>query len=467
MPGRILIVDDIQPNIKLLEAKLASEYYDIITAENGDIAIELAKTQAPDLILLDVMMPGIDGFQVCERIKADPMTAHIPIIMVTALSDAADRVRGLEVGADDFLSKPVRDVPLFARVRSLVRLKLLMDVWRIREETSTRLGYLSQTPLPNQETASNGEILVIEDSVTDVETLHVALASKSHRLTVVGSVAAATPLLAESKFELIIVSIHLQNEDVLRFCSHVRSHVNTSVRALPILLLAEDDDDIPRVAKALDIGISDYLTKPIDKQELLARVRTQIRRRRYQERLRSNYEESIALASTDALTGVYNRRYLDAHLDQMLNRAHEEKKSLSIAFCDIDHFKNLNDTYGHPAGDAVLVEFSKRLQRNLRSFDLVARMGGEEFVVLMPDTQTERAERIAERLRQRIEETPFLLPGGESVRVTISVGVTTSVETDDFGSDLVKRADDAMYRAKKSGRNRVVIASSAVVPASD
>jgi two-component system cell cycle response regulator len=256
-----------------------------------------------------------------------------------------------------------------------------------------------------------------------------------------------------------VVALHIKGGDVLRFCSQIRSHVADRVRSLPILMIAEDDDDVGRVAKGLDLGINDYILKPIDSQELLARVRTQIRRRRYQNRLRVNYEQSIALASTDPLTGVHNRRYLDTHLDQLLQRARTNNKPLSVAFCDIDHFKKLNDTYGHAAGDEVLIEFTRRLTRNLRSFDLVARIGGEEFVVVMPDTPPERARRIGERLRQKVEVEPFSVAGADPIAVTISVGITTSRAADEHGVELVKRADEAMYQAKHAGRNRVVVAS--------
>jgi two-component system, cell cycle response regulator len=465
MPGRILIVDDILPNIKLLEAKLTSEYYDVVCADNGTKAIEMANKESPDLILLDVMMPGLDGFKVCEKLKSDPETGHIPVIMVTALSDTADRVRGLQAGADDFLSKPVRDVPLFARVRSLIRLKLLMDVWRVREQTSTRLGLSAQPPLLAQESATGGRILVIEDSAVDIANLTQAIAQDNHHVVDVITLDQGTAALANDSFDLIIVALHLREGDVLRFCSQVRSHVNEAIRSVPILLLSEDDEDVARVAKSLDLGVNDYLMKPMDRQELLARVRTQIRRRRYQNRLRVLYEESITLASTDALTGVFNRRYLDTHLDQLLARANEMHKHLSVAFCDIDHFKNLNDTYGHAVGDEVLVEFCRRMTRNLRSFDLVSRIGGEEFVVVMPDTPPERAQRIAERLRQRIEEEPFKVSTGAEIRATISVGVTTCREDDDLAADLLRRADEAMYRAKRSGRNKVIIAENKAVEA--
>ncbi|MGH6980414.1 MAG: response regulator, partial [Stellaceae bacterium] len=134
MSARILVVDDVTVNVRLLEAKLASEYFNVLTAFNGEKALEIAKAERPDLVLLDVMMPGMDGFEVCKRLKADPVTAEIPVVMVTALSDVSDRVKGLEAGADDFLTKPVNDVALFARVRSLVRLRRMMEEWHHREE---------------------------------------------------------------------------------------------------------------------------------------------------------------------------------------------------------------------------------------------------------------------------------------------------------------------------------------------
>ena len=142
MTARILVVDDLLPSLKRLEAKLSNEYFEVKTAESGLEALECIAADPPDIVLLEIMMPGMDGFEVCSKIKANPDSAHIPVVMVTALSDREDRVRGLEAGADDFLTKPVDDTVLFARVRSLVRLKMFMDEWRLRERTSESLTLL-------------------------------------------------------------------------------------------------------------------------------------------------------------------------------------------------------------------------------------------------------------------------------------------------------------------------------------
>jgi two-component system cell cycle response regulator len=446
----------------LLAAKLTREYFDVITAFNGPEALERIKKEAPDIILLDVMMPGMDGFEVCARIRADPTTMHIPIVMITALSDAADRVRGLEAGADDFLTKPVNDIALFARVRSLVRLKMMMDEWRLRESTSGQFGILDQTITVKNETAANARVLVIEDSPIDLDKIAETLRRDTDSVVAADTSAKALDLGMSEDFELIIVSLTLLNEDGLRLCSQLRSHERT--RQAPILLIA-DEGDLSRVAKGLELGANDYLLKPIDRNELLARVRTQVRRKRYHEKLRHNYEQSLSMALTDSLTGVFNRRYVSAHLPRLLERSWESQKPVAILMFDIDHFKTVNDTYGHGVGDEVLREVANRTNRNLRNFDLVARYGGEEFIVVMPDTDREAAYAVAERLRCRVGEETFTVSAdvGE-ITVTISIGVAVVDGVGDTAEAILKRADDALYQAKRSGRNRTVSSGVAEAP---
>ncbi|GEO36678.1 two-component system cell cycle response regulator [Skermanella aerolata] len=462
MSARVLVVDDVLPNVKLLAAKLTREYFDVITAFNGPEALERIKKEAPDIILLDVMMPGMDGFEVCARIRADPTTMHIPIVMITALSDAADRVRGLEAGADDFLTKPVNDIALFARVRSLVRLKMMMDEWRLRESTSGQFGILDQTTTVKNETAANARVLVIEDSPIDLDKIAETLRRDTDSVVAADTSAKALDLGMSEDFELIIVSLTLLNEDGLRLCSQLRSHERT--RQAPILLIA-DEGDLSRVAKGLELGANDYLLKPIDRNELLARVRTQVRRKRYHEKLRHNYEQSLSMALTDSLTGVFNRRYVSAHLPRLLERSWESQKPVAILMFDIDHFKAVNDTYGHGVGDEVLREVANRTNRNLRNFDLVARYGGEEFIVVMPDSDRDAAYAVAERLRRRVGEETFTVSAdvGE-ITVTISIGVAVVDGVGDTAEAILKRADDALYQAKRSGRNRTVASGVAEAP---
>jgi len=455
MTARVLVVDDLRPNVKLLEAKLTSEYFDVITAADGPEALEKIRETQPDIVLLDVMMPGMDGFEVCQKIKADPEMMHIPVIMITALSDAADRVRGLESGADDFLTKPVNDIAMFARVRSLVRLKMLTDEWRLREQTSGQLGVLKDEKPLYEVNARHANVLVLDDNEVDAAKVRATLGQDDDEVSAVSSVEAAQAKLRDERYDLVIVNLRLRDQDALRFCSQMRASELT--RHTPILVVAEEDDT-DRLAKGLDLGINDYLIKPIDRQELLARTRTQIRRQRFQERLRDNYERSLAMALTDSLTGLYNRRYLTAHMAALIERMGESGKPLAVLMFDIDFFKQINDSHGHAVGDEVLVELSRRVVHNVRSVDTVARLGGEEFIVVMPDTEEPVASTVAERLRANVAKDPFRVRGGDdqALEITISVGAAMFEPGVDSVDSVIKKADDALYEAKRSGRNKTV-----------
>ncbi|MBI4032074.1 MAG: diguanylate cyclase, partial [Proteobacteria bacterium] len=186
----------------------------------------------------------------------------------------------------------------------------------------------------------------------------------------------------------------------------------------------------------------------------LARARTQIRRKRFQERLKANYEVSLSMALTDSLTGLYNRRYMEVHLQKLLEKSRDQKKNVCMLILDIDHFKKVNDTYGHGIGDEVLKTFAFRLHDNLRSFDLVARLGGEEFVAILPDTLDEVSMLIADRLRRSIAEKPFRckVPEGH-LTITTSIGGAIIEPGDHMLGDVLKRADKMLYKAKSEGRN--------------
>ncbi|ANK72072.1 MULTISPECIES: PleD family two-component system response regulator [Ensifer] len=454
MTARILVVDDVPANVKLLEARLLAEYFDVLTASDGYAALALCEKTPIDLVLLDIMMPGLDGFEVCERLKANPKTAHIPVVMVTALDQPSDRVRGLKAGADDFLTKPVNDLQLMSRVKSLVRLKNVSDELRLRAQTAQTIGLedVGRADRPDEP----GNVLLVDGRGSSQERLQRALKPIAE-VSVISDPQAALFEAAENNFDLVIVNANFDDYDPLRLCSQLRSLERT--RFIPILLIAEQGSD-ELVVRALDLGVTDYLMRPVDPNELIARSMTQIRRKHCNDRLRSSVQQTIELAVTDGLTGLHNRRYFDTHLKLLMDRAAARGRPLSICMTDIDRFKQVNDTYGHDVGDEVLREFANRIRTTVRGADLACRFGGEEFIVVMPDTSAEMAAGVAERLRTIIESLPFAIPQADGpLKVTASMGIATLRPGSDTAEALLKRADMALYQAKHEGRNRVVAAA--------
>ncbi|WP_395649803.1 PleD family two-component system response regulator [Brevundimonas sp.] len=450
MTARILVVDDVPANVRLLEAKLTIEYYDVVSCHDGQTALKLAAAEKPDIILLDVMMPGMDGFEVCRRLKADAETRHIPVVLVTALDGREDRIKGLDAGADDFLTKPLDDVVLFARVRSLVRLKLIMDELREREESGRRMGV--STDGAARLRGSGGRVLIVDDNARQAAKVMEEL-SREHR-PVIETDAGAALVASRGLIDLMIVNIAAQGFDGLRLIAQIRSVEAT--RHLPILAIVETSER-PRLLKALELGVNDILSRPVDSEELAARARTQIRRKRYTDFLREKLDYSLEMAVTDALTGLHNRRYMSGQLQAFVQRANHGGDPVAVLVLDIDHFKAVNDGFGHDAGDEVLSEFAVRLATNVRAVDLPCRLGGEEFVVVMPDTSLEDAHRIADRIRRDVGSAPFRVMGGrEHLTITVSVGVAASLGEGDTPEALLKRADEGVYEAKASGRNRVI-----------
>ncbi len=452
MTARILVVDDIPANVKLLEVRLLAEYFEVLTASNGAEALEVCEFSKIDVVLLDIMMPGMDGFEVCRRLKLDPATSHIPVVMVTALDQSADRIRGLEAGADDFLTKPVNDLQLMTRVKSLVRLKMLTDELRLRASTTRNIG-IEELLGKKEPPVEQPRILLIDERPASIERFERMLQA-SCQLDVVSDPQKGFFDAAEGDYDCVVISTGFADFDPLRLCSQLRSLDRT--RFLPIILVtAEGEEEL--ILRGLDLGINDYLVRPVDQQELAARLKTQAKRKRYNDQLRASVTETMEMAVIDGLTGLHNRRYLDSHLQTLFDRAVARRRPLSVMMTDIDHFKAINDKWGHDGGDRVLREFAGRLRKNVRGIDLACRYGGEEFVVVMPDTEPHVAEKVAERIRAEIAGSPFVVDQeGVAIEVTVSVGVSSLKPYADSVDGLMKRSDIALYEAKTGGRNRVV-----------
>ena len=395
-------------------------------------------------------MPDMDGFEVCRRLRATPSTAHLPIVLLTAYDRPADRMRGLESGADDFLTKPVDEIALVARVRSLTRLKFSIDELRSRAAHSAEAATAAAEAL-TLEAPERGRLLLVDEQRNSRERIAGAL-SPYHDVVLAEEPGEAPAIARKALIDLMIVSLGSGAFDGLRLCSQARSHERT--RNLPILLIA-DPDDRPKVLRGLELGVNDYLTRPIDRNELLARVRTNIRQKLYADRLRQSVQQSIEMALYDSLTGLNNRRSLERRLPAMIETARQRSAALTMMVLDIDHFKRVNDTYGHDVGDRVLKGFGAQLQETVRSGDLICRLGGEEFVVVMPGADAAEAGRIAERARRSTESREFLVDGAAgSVSITVSIGLAEWRENWD-SAELYRRADRALYLSKSAGRNRV------------
>jgi len=449
LTARILIVDDVLPNRKLLKAKLEREYFDVLTAASGQEALDLVEREQPDLVLLDVMMPDMDGMEVCRRIKKNPASAFLPVVLVTALDHPEDRVAGLQAGADDFLTKPLDELSLVARVRSLVRLKFTVDELRSRDM------YRESDDCALHNSITDARVLLLDPHGDDVKLVRECL-QHFGRVDVARDAAELEMISKRVNYDCVILPMSHDGQDGLRIASRLRTAKET--RFVPILMIAADDDK-HRLIKALELGVNDYLMRPMDALELVARTRTQMRRKRFVDSLRENLQLSIKLATTDSVTGLHNRHYMTSQLQSLIEACRDSDRALSVAILDLDKFKSVNDTHGHTAGDLVLEEFAKRISQSIRGIDLAARYGGEEFVVIMPDTTIEVAAKVGERLRALTASSPFTISAdGTAINVTVSIGLAELEAEDENLTALLERADEALYDAKHGGRNQVCVA---------
>ncbi|MCH9806421.1 MAG: PleD family two-component system response regulator [Alphaproteobacteria bacterium] len=455
MSARVLVVDDIPANVKLLEARLKAEYFEILSAYSGMEALEICANERVDVVLLDVMMPGLDGFEVCRRLKHGPETQHIPVVMVTALDQPSDKVQGLESGADDFLTKPVDDIALITRVKNLARLKTLNDEMMMRAATGRQLGVTENAALERALSGDFGRVMIVDDHARSAQKLRQNL-EKYHDAVVEGDLNAAYQKLSTESFDLVLASLSMKEGDGLKLCTLLRE--NEATRHLPIIVLIDQGSDA-RLLRGLDTGVNDYLMRPIEAHELLARAKTQIKRKRHNDYLRDRLKQSAELAITDAVTGLYNRRYLDSHLTALIDDANAGGRALSVMLVDIDGFNAVNDSHGHRVGDTILVEFAKRLRRNVRGVNLACRLSSENFLVVLPDMALDRAGQIAERLRAQIAAEPFLCPNEDRVRLTSSVGIAELQGSQDGAESLMRRAGLALNEANQRGRNRIAVAA--------
>lgn len=452
MGGRVLIVDDVATNRIALKARLSGAFYEVMQAADGATALRLARQAPPDLVLLDLIMSGMDGIEVCRALRAAPETADIPVIMITAEGRFEEKLRALKAGADDYLSKPVDEVILLARMRSLMRARETARELAMREETRAALG-LSEAPASF---AGAGRIVLIAPGRAEAVHWKHALAGRIGAASIeVGAIdeALRPPPPGQAAPDLYFVAAGPgRGGDGLALLPELRARAFGRDAAIVMAVPAEARES---AAMALDLGANDLVTLPFDARELALRLSTQLARKKARDRLRASVEDGLRLAVTDPLTGLVNRRYALPHLGRLLARRAPGRPPVAAMMVDIDRFKALNDAHGHAGGDAVLVAVARRLCADLRPADLVARVGGDEFLVVLAGSGAGEAARVAERMRRRVSARPVAIAGGGGVSVSLSIGLAVAGDGETGAETLVARADRALYAAKTAGRNRV------------
>jgi two-component system cell cycle response regulator len=497
MSGRVLVVDDVAADLLSLKVKLCTACYEVMPAEDAAEGLRLARADAPCLVVISAELgscdapapegvpappmgapllpawapqpetgphavpapqaPGMNAVALCRRLRGHPSTATVPIIAVTSRDATERRLALLEAGADEVLLKPFDERFFHARIRSLLRARDEMNELRLRESTSRVLGF-AEGPV---ELAAPGRAVLVAPEEAASGRLRRALERHlSDRLTVMAPAEILAGAETDSAPDVFVVdaSDPATAQHTLSILPELRARSES--RHAAIIVLTAPGEEATSVL-ALDLGANDVAPAPGDPAELALRVRKQIRWKQGRDRLRQTVRDGLHAAITDPLTGLYNRRYAIPHLERVVDAARETGRRFAVLLADLDHFKAVNDTHGHAAGDAVLVETARRMRENLRSMDMVARIGGEEFLVAMPDTGLEEARIVAERLCGIMREQPIVLPDGLSITVTMSMGLamgSADGPVDPFGggalaaTQLMEAADQALYGAKTGGR---------------
>jgi len=462
MAGEILIIDAVATNRIVLKVKLLGAQYRVRLCETLAEAKAEIDASLPDLILLDTAIGAKSVHAFCTALKSDEHASLIPVIATGGFAMPQDRVAALEAGADDVLSKPFDDHIMQARIRSLLRSRDARQELRMREGTRTALGFAEAC---REFTAPTQMVVTSRD-----DTLAPDLGYLEKTLENVQVIASTTESITCGSLQNCPVDLFLldfrtglsEDKILFRLLSELRSRSVTRHAGIMVLLPA---DARHAAAMALDLGASDIVYSTVDTDEIRHRCAVLIQAKHEADALRRTVESGLEAAITDPLTGLFNRRYAMPHLSRLSAESRKNGRQFAIMALDLDHFKSVNDTYGHSAGDEVLRQTAQRLKGNLRAVDLLARIGGEEFLVAIPNSDVFHAQKAAERLCQLIGGTPFFVgPDRQEVRVTMSVGVYLS-DGNDTGTvvenhrELVNAADVALYAAKNGGRNKVSLSA--------
>ena len=461
MIGKILIVDDVSTNRIVFKVKLTAAGYSSIMAGDGSTCLQLARTELPDLILLDLMLPDMNGVEVLRQLKANPVTRRIPVVMFSSDQDPVLRVAALRAGAEDFLSRPIDDQTLLARLRGLLRAREVVGGFASPEAGLGIFGLAEGATTYD----APGQVAIVMNKAESAMHLRKQLSTAGQeQFSILAPDEVYSDDIASGRPDVYLIDADIGSEGGgLRVMSELLSR--SASRNAAFCIFNQSGQNV-RPAMAFDLGANDFVDCRISPSELAVRLHTLVTRKRELDRMRASVQDGLRLAMIDPLTGLHNRRYGLAQLNAIAAKAQQEGSEFAVMVVDLDRFKSVNDRWGHAAGDTVLIEISSRLAANLRASDLVARIGGEEFLIALPNTTPAEAGIVAQRLCEAAESQPVILADQTAIHVTISIGMTLDGGVADPAptlnvAEIVDQADRALMKSKAGGRNKVTILSRA------
>ena len=442
---RILIVDDEPLNVKLFAAILSSDNYEIMRAFNGEQALKKVTEEIPDLILLDIMMPGIDGFEVTRRLKRSSETRDIPIILITAFDVADYKVIGHEAGADEFLNKPVNAPELKSRVKSLLSIKEYQDKLTLQKKTEAgqRIDYMEEAL--HDENEKSIVLLVFEDE-NEAESIKMLLHGQPYQVIIEKTAKDAIAFSNRKQIDLILLDAMLQGEECFETCSRLKEREQT---ANTQLLVVSDSEFLENQHQQFELWSDDFLIKPINVHELRTRVKALLKKKTFLDRLYAGPEGSVCLAITDSLSGLANYSYFQYFLEHEIKRSLRDGKPLGLILMELTDIKYHPNSMGHPAGEELLKDFGTLIKENIRDVDLGARYKEKQFTIVLANTDKKGAEIAVERLKRLIQNHFSIRTENISVKSS-ALNIATAFYPSDADSveTLIHHAEKELLRAK-------------------
>lgn len=453
---KILVVDDEEKNQRLLEAMISNKEFEIVKASDGEEGIQKVHEELPDVILLDVMMPKKDGFTVARELKEDPAVRDIPIILVTALDGSESRIQGLEAGAEEFLSKPVKKIELLARIRSMLQLKEYREQLNIRQKTEAIfVKEVTEGDTDRLELKDSPVVLLVEDNEVDAGIIRKVLEQEPIHLEIVKSGEEAVSLIQSDRVDLVLLDILLPDINGFEICKRLKTM--DVAKDIPIVVITCLDDMDSKIT-GVKLGADDFLVKPINGRELRARIKVLLEKKDQLDQLRTHYEKALSSAIMDSLTGLYNHGYFKKFLGLETKRCLRHNYPVSLIMLDVDNFKEYNDTLGHSVGDGILQNLGILIRGVIREVDLTARYGGDEIAVILPYSDRSGAVKVAGRIQEAITSYDFLKDASNDMEaLTVSIGIAEFPSDADTKDELIEKADSMLYAAKQKGKNQVCV----------